>query len=176
MACQETTPMTSQKIPFLLYAPHHSAGYPGFQGLVPLARLSTACFRRLPFFNHRHCCHLKFAGRVFFYAVLLHSDACIIVLRFPLFPLVIPLYSFHYFPFRYLLMVLQFNPRWVFFDFLCAGSLLFFFFFRRALGRVKNERKEETNHIGRKRRHICLLFASGVFFVYCLLLLAIIVT
>lgn len=50
-----------------------------------------------------------------------------------------------------------------------------YFYFRRALGRVKNERKEETNHIGRKRRHICLLFASVVFFVCCLLLLAIIV-
>lgn len=114
------------KIPFLLCTP-------SAQDTPPVLRVSShllGCrlvFRRLPFLNHRHyrrCCHLKFAGG-FFCVVPLHSNTCIISLCF---------YWFFYcigfiitFPFLYLLMVLQYNPRRVFW-FLCAGSLLDLFF------------------------------------------------
>lgn len=168
MACQETTPMTSQKIPFLLYAPHHSAGYPGFQGLVPLARLSTACFSAFTIFQSSSLLSPEVCGSGF-------------SMRFDYIPtLVLLFYVFLYFHwlFHCIVFITSLSDicLWFcnsaqdgcFFDFLCAGSLLIFIFFRRALGRVKNERKEETNHIGRKRRHICFLFALGG--VLCLLL------
>lgn len=146
------------------------------QDTPPVLRVSShllGCrlvFRRLPFLNHRHyrrCCHLKFAGG-FFCVVPLHSNTCIISLCFYWF--------FHCigfiitFPFLYLLMVLQYNPRRVFW-FLCAGSLLdLFFVFWRVLGRVKNERKRDESYWEKTASHL-LVIASGVLFVVWLLFL-----
>lgn len=96
---QETTPLTSPSSRSYYMHLITTRDTPGFQGLVPLARLSAACFRRLPLLNHRHCCyccHLKFAGRFFLCSSITfqHLNYYLCPLSFLL---VLPLYSFHYY-------------------------------------------------------------------------------
>lgn len=176
MACQETTPMTSQKIPFLLYAPHHSAGYPGFQGLVPLARLSTACFSAFTILQSSSLLSPEVCGSGF-------------SMRFDYIPtLVLLFYIFLYFHwlFHCIAFITSLSDICLWFcnsaqdgcflTFYALAACLFFFFFGAHWVESRTKERKRRIILGENGVIFAFYLHRGVFFVCCLLLFAIIVT